>query len=187
MKRKIIVLAAALLLTASRNASAQSFSVSTNLLDWANFATLNLDAGVAAGRHTEFVAGFRYNPWHFGSDETLCCNRARTISAGLRLWPWYVWSGWWASVRLQTEEYSRGGIFNMKYMEEGRALGAGLSGGYSLMVGRRLNLEFSLGIWGGWRWYDRYSGQPCGRLTGSGSGPFVLPSGETRVALSYLF
>ena len=188
MKRTITILAASALLAIASDASAQRFSVSTNLLDWANFATVNIEAGVAAGRNFEAVAGVRYNPWEFGDGRGgIHHNCARTVSAGIRFWPWYVWSGWWAAARLQAEEYSRGGIFNMKYMEEGRALGAGLTGGYAVMIGKHFNISFSIGVWGGWRWRDRYSGQPCGRLTDSDSGTFVLPSGDTGISLSYLF
>jgi hypothetical protein len=32
---------------------------------------------------------------------------------------------------------------------KGDALGAGLAAGYSLMIGRHVNLDFGLGFWGG--------------------------------------
>ena len=64
MKHRI-ALAVCLLLTTIL--SAQEVSLSTNLLDWANLGTANLQAGISFSRHLSLHAGARYNKWDFGS------------------------------------------------------------------------------------------------------------------------
>ncbi len=103
-------------------------SVSTNVVDCANFGTINAEASVALGRHWSLNAGVRYNPWTFGEGADAVQNRTRTVSVGGRWWPWNVYSGWWVGGRAQWEEYNRGGIRTPE-TEEGDAWGAALSGG----------------------------------------------------------
>lgn len=193
--KKIIVLAFCLFLTA--RLSAQTFSLSTNLLDWANLGTLNLQAGLSFSRHLTLHAGARYNNWDFGSAEkgTDFRNKARTASIGLRYWPWNVYSSWWIGTRLQAEEYSRGGLLARPETEEGLAAGVGLAFGYSRMLTGRWNLDFGLGFWGGWKRYSRYACPHCGRVLSDADGTplldrnkgFLLPSEDVQISLTYIF
>ena len=41
------------------------FTLSTNVLDWANFGTANLELGVGLSQHFSIHASGRYNPWEF--------------------------------------------------------------------------------------------------------------------------
>ena len=113
--------------------SAQEFSLSTNLLDWANLGTANLQAGLSFSRHLSLHAGARYNKWDFGSAEkgTAFQNRARTASLGMRYWPWNVYSSWWFGAKAQAEEYNRGGLFKRQQTEEGVAAGLGMGAPYT--------------------------------------------------------
>ena len=190
--------------------SAQKFSFSTNLLDWTNLGTLNLQAGISASRHLTLHAGVRYNPWQFGSPDkgNLFQNKARTVSTGVRYWPWNVYSSWWFGAQLQGEEYNRGGwIFNRvtplkeRVTEEGRAYGIGLSGGYQYMLSKYFNLDFGIGLWGGWHTYTWYACPRCGRIiqmkdpdadgtmypVKDRTGWFVLPSPQVQVSIAYVF
>ena len=63
MKRTIIILLAAL--TFGVNASAQDWSLSTNLMDYVSLGTINVEGSVAAGRYLSVNASVRYNPWTF--------------------------------------------------------------------------------------------------------------------------
>ena len=168
MKHRIVL---ALCLLLSTTLSAQEFSLSTNLLDWANLGTANLQAGISLSRHVSLHAGVRYNNWNFGSVEkgNPFQNRARTASLGFRWWPWNVCSSWWFGARAQVEEYNRGGLL------------------------RRMNL--GLGFWAGRAWYTQYRCPRCGRVLQSSDGfPirnvkkwFILPSNEVQVSIAYIF
>lgn len=182
MKKTIIITA---MLLSALSASAQKWSISTNAAEWANLGTINADGSVAAGRHTTFGVGFRYNPWSFGSDGDQFQNKQRTAYVYGRWWPWNIYSGWWLGGKAQVEEFNQGGIFKRK-TEEGNAYGAGLSGGYTLMLHKNLNLDFGAGFWGGYTMYTVYECPTCGRIADSGSKWFIMPS-DLIMSLVYVF
>ena len=90
------------LLSAGIPAGAQKFSVATNLADYANFGTLNLDVSYAISRNWSVMAGAKYNPFSFRGGELL--NKQRTFSLGARWWPWHIYSGFWVSSKAQYME-----------------------------------------------------------------------------------
>lgn len=171
--------------------SAQDWSLSVNAAELANLATLNVDAGVAVDRHWTLNGGVKYNPWTFyrSSDDRRAGgqfqSRRLSISAGTRWWPWNVHSGWWVGGRMQYQAYNRGGIRKM-ITEEGDAFGLSFSGGYSMMLAEHINLDFGLGLWGGYTMYSRYSCPKCGEMLDSGGKWFILPD-EIIVSLSFIF
>ena len=171
----------------SSKASAQDWSLSTNLVDYITLGTLNLEGSAATGRHITVNASARVNPWtfHKGDPAKQMQNRNQTYAAGIRYWPWHIYSGWWISTAAQYQEYNFGGIFSQR-TEEGDAFGLGVGAGYSLMVHENLNLDFGLSIWGGQKTYIAYACPSCGRITDKGSKWFVLPN-ELRVAIQYIF
>lgn len=166
-------------------AGAQQFSLSTNTVDYANFGTVNAEASAAVARHFSVNAGVRYNPWSFGKDDGRMQNKAITASAGFRWWPWNIYSGWWTGARAQWEQYNRGGIRSPE-TEEGDAYGAALSAGYSLMLHRNFNLDFGIGIWGGYKTYTVYRCPTCGKVMDEGGKLFVMPS-DLLVSLMFTF
>ena len=192
-----ILLAALLLLSAGIPARAQRVSIATNLLDWINLGTVNAQAGVSVSRHLTLHAGVRYNNWYFGSPDkgNAFQNRARTVQAGVRYWPWNVYSSWWFGGRLQWEEYNRGGLFGKPRTEEGLSSGAGAGAGYSRMLSSHWNIDVGLGFWFGKARYTQYRCPRCGRtLTFPDGTPvrqaekwFVLPSDDVRIGLTYIF
>lgn len=186
MKELRTLLTSVCLLLACHPSHAQEWSVATNAADWINLGTLNAEGSVATGRHTTLNVSARYNPWTFQDREgAQMQNRRQTYAVGVRFWPWYVYSGWWAGAKLQYEEYNRGGILEQS-TEEGDAVGAGISAGYTLMVHRNFNLEFGAGIWGGWKDYTVYSCPRCGRITESGQKWFIAPN-EILLSLVFIF
>ena len=166
-------------------ASAQNASVAVNAVDCANFGTVNAEASAAMARHWTLNAGFRYNPWAFGEGDSRMQNKTITASAGARWWPWSIYSGWWVGARAQWEQYNRGGIVSLE-TEEGDAYGAALSGGYSLMLHRNINLDFGLGFWGGYKTYTVYRCPTCGKIVDEGAKAFVMPS-DFLVSLMFTF
>ncbi|MCQ2220270.1 MAG: DUF3575 domain-containing protein [Prevotella sp.] len=183
MKRILSILL--LILSVQMACLAQSASVSTNIVGYADFLTINAEASYGVARHWSIDVGFMYNPWTFKSEWGGACNERRTVYAGTRYWPWNVYSGWWIGAKAQWEEYSRGGIRSPQ-TEEGDAYGVGASAGYSLMLHRNLNLDFGLGLWGGYKKYTVYRCPTCGKIDESGAKAFIMPS-DVSVSLMFTF
>lgn len=168
-------------------ASAQNASVSTDMVSYANFATLNLEASVPMARHWSVNASVKYNPFEFdlGEGREDARNKQQAYALGMRWWPWNVYSGWWVGGKLQYQEYNVGGIVSRK-TSEGDRLGAGISGGYSYMLGKHFNIDFGLGFWTGYDKFSVYACPVCGVTENTGSKFFILPS-DVMIALSYVF
>lgn len=187
MGRKLIIMLimAPVLLAASREASAQRWSIGTDAISWMNFGTVNADISVAVAKELTITASAQYNPWTFSVRGRQMQNRQQTYNLGLRWWPWHIYSGWWFGVGAQYQEYNRGGVIS-PVTEEGDAFGVSLSGGYTLMVSRAFNMEFGLGAWAGESRYTTYACPRCGRMTGNGWKFFVLPN-DIRIAFVFIF
>ncbi len=188
--KKLILLALCLCSAAGFSLRGQEFSLSSNLLDWANLGTANLQAGISFSRHLSLHAGARYNNWNFGSQDTGTAfqNRARAVSLGARYWPWNVYSSWWFGTKCQLEEYNRGGLFKKPLTEEGVAAGLGLAFGYSRMLTRHWNLDIGLGGWAGKAWYAQYRCPRCGRIVKSDAQKwFIRPSSDIQLSFAYIF
>lgn len=183
LKRLLLIIIAATGFTLA--ASAQKWSVGTNVAEWANLGTINADASVATGRHFTAGVGFRYNPWSFGSDDKQFRNRQRTVYAYGKWWPWNIYSGWWFGGKAQVEEYNQGGIFK-RSTEEGDAYGLGIWGGYTIMLHKSLNLDLGIGAWGGYTRYRVYACPTCGNIIADGDKWFVMPS-DLIMSLVYVF
>ena len=187
MKRIVFFTAVLLLVSQSLLADSGRFAVSTNLLDYARLATLNIDASCAVSRHWSVLAGARYNPFTFneGDPQRQYQYRQRSYSAGARWWVWHTWSGWWIAGKTRYQEYNVGGIVSRK-TEEGDRVGMGLYAGYTHMLTPHLNLEFGLGMWGGMTWYQTYSCPACGVTVDSGRKWFARPD-DVMASLVYVF
>ncbi len=188
MKRLLSILVLSLTMTISM-CQAQRITISTNLCDYLNLATLNLDAGIALNRHWSLNLGAKYNPFSFskssdGSIGQYQC-RQQSYAIATRFWLWHVWSGWWCSGKLRYQEYNIGG-FRSPQTEEGDRLGIGLSAGYAIMLSSRFNLDLGLGFWSGWGKYTQYSCPRCGLTIKNGSRIFILPD-DILISLVYVF
>ena len=185
MKLKLLIVMA--LLGGSLYCHAQRFSLSTNLLDYVALGTVNADFSCAFSRHWSATAGVRYNPFTFKKDspQSQFQYRQQSYSAGVRMWPWHIWSGWWFASKVRYQEYNVGGILNAE-TREGDRLGLGLYSGYTHMISRHFNLEFGLGLWGGWDNYTKYSCPVCGIKIEEGRGGFLLPD-DVMVSFVYVF
>ena len=182
--RRLLLLA--LLVLLSIPARSQHYAVTTNVADYARFGTLNAGASAALSRRLSVYAGLKYNPFLFreGTEEPLSA-RQRLCQAGVRFWPWNVYSGWWFSGGVQYQEYNVGGIVSPE-TREGDRYGAGLAAGYSYMLHPHLNLDFGIGVWGGLDQFTVYSCPVCGLTTETGEKTFILPN-DLILALVYVF
>lgn len=183
MRKYLLIIILAL---SAITANAQKWAVGTNILEYANLGTLNLEASFAPARHVSLDLQTGYNPWTFKDDTPeQYQNRSLSASLGARWWSWHVFAGWWVKGALQYELYNRGGILD-KYSEEGHAYGGSVSAGYAWLISDRLNLDFGLGLWGGRRHYTTYRCTSCGRIDESGKKWFVAPD-DIMVSLVYIF
>ena len=182
MKMMMLFLAALLVSVA---ASGQEFAISTNLVDYANLGTLNVEASYGVAQHWSVDAGAKYNPFSFGNGGQVKQNRQRSLSAGARYWPWHIYSGWWLAASLRWQEYNAGGLDNPE-TAEGDRFGSAVKGGYSYMVSRHFNLNIGMGVWAGRDAFTVYSCPTCGRVVDHGAKFFVLPS-DFIMSLSYIF
>lgn len=166
---------------------AQKFALSTNLVEWANFATANLDASLSVSQHVSLFVGGKYNPWKFETRKGMPVFENQTTAyAGMRYWPWYVYSGWWIGAKLKYMDFSESGVLRPKLFE-GKSIGGGLSFGYTLMIHERFNIEIGGGIWGGRHLeYAKYWNSSNMDLMDSGPRNFVFID-ELSVALMYVF
>lgn len=189
MRSKIITISLAIagLLCFTQKTYAQKASLSTDIMGYANFATMNLEAAYTLGRHWTLNAGVKYNPFTFnlGEGKEFARNRQQSYSVGTRYWPWNIFSGWWAAGKLRYQEYNIGGIVS-DATREGERIGAVIAGGYAHMLGKHINIEFGIGLWGGMDYYTIYACPVCGPVEASGRKYFILPS-DITVALSYIF
>lgn len=180
-------LASALFLIHVHDAHGQKGSVSTDLVGYLNFVTMNVEASYPIARHWSVNAAVRYNPFTFdlGEGKEDARNRQQTYAAGMRWWPWNVFSGWWLAGKIQYQEYNVGGIVSDK-TSEGDRYGAGISAGYAYMIGKHFNMEFGAGLWSGLDRYSKYSCPVCGTTESSGRKIFILPT-DIIIAFSYVF
>ena len=160
MRKLRFALLAFLVAFSCQNLKAQNHHipfVSTNVLDWAYLGGINLTAGVNLSQYITMEVGGVYNPYSIPLEQNELKNQQITAYAAVKYWPWYVYSGWWFSAKVQYKDYSKSAILR-NVMEDGKAVGAGLSLGYSFMLNRHWNLDFGVGIWGGRKFdYTLYS------------------------------
>ena len=194
MKKLLLVLTVCCISAAT--AMAQTWAVAVNAADAIELGTIGVEGSAAVGQHWSIHAGAKVNPWTFGKKDTSNGlfsepnpdqkqDRKQSYALGVRWWPWNVYSGWWIAGKAQYQEYNRGGIFRQT-SEEGDAFGAALSGGYSLMLKEHINLDFGLGLWGGWTKYTTYAGPSCGKVEDQGEKWVILPN-EVIISLVYIF
>ena len=146
-----------------------SFALSTDVVDWANFGTINMEAGFSVHQHFSVQAGAKYNPWTFKTYMLglPLYNKQTTAYAGFRYWPWY---GIWRHA-----------------LDTGKAFGGGLSFGYTLMLTENLNLEFGAGLWAGRRFdHTLYCCPECMKVRESGPGNFVALN-DVSLSIMYVF
>jgi len=172
MKRNLLLLI--LFLCLGLPSRAQDCAVSTNLIDWASMGTVNFTGSVSFLRKFSFEAGIQYNTNEKTRKSGLVvADKQINNYAGLRYWPWYVYSGWWVEAKAKWSDFYRTGLWNLS-VEEGRANGAGVYVGYTWMLTKHINLDFGVGAWSGKLLeYNRYHCSHCLELVDSGPRTFV--------------
>lgn len=185
MKKIVMTVILSLL---SLSVFAQRFTVSTNLVDWANYGTVNVELGYSVSQHISLVAGGKFNGWDFSNTEHIVYNKNIVGYAGFRYWPWYVNSGLWLQFKGQYADYHITGTWRHA-LDEGRAAGAGLALGYTFMLSKHFNIEVGAGGWGGYLIEHNVYETPRSRILrpdDSGSRAFI-DLDNVSVALVFVF
>lgn len=188
--RKKYLLLIVLMLSSSL-VRAQEFSLTTNLISYVNFGTVNMEAAYGVSQHWSVNAGMRYNPFTFSIEEDgtnrSMRNRQQCYSLGVRYWPWHIFSGWWFAGKLQYQEYNAGAFSPMELnTTEGDRIGGGLTGGYTFMLSPHFNMELGVGLWAGTDDYVTYDCPECGRVVDKGQRFFMMLN-DILLSFSYVF
>ena len=177
----------ALLVGISWSSDAQKYSLRTNLIEWGNLGTVNLDAGMSVSRHFTISAGCKYNPWKFHTKSGMpVFNNQVTAYAGARYWPFYTYTGWWFGANIRYSDFAQTGVIRPKYFT-GQSVGASISAGYAWMITEHLRIELGAGLWGGRHLkYEAYRTYDSMDLVDKGPRNFIFLD-DVSLALVYVF
>ncbi len=172
---------------------AQKVAVKTNLFYGAYTYTPNLGMELGLGHKTTLSVGGGYNPWNL--DGTYDDNKKLVHWLGemeFRYWLCQRFTGHFFGIHVLGAQFNISGhrlplLFgsdskNFRY--EGYAVGGGITYGYQFILGKRWNLETSLGVGYARLNYDKYKCQKCGEKVESEKKNYV---GPTNAAVSLIY
>lgn len=176
----------ALLLFCIPAASGQSIAVKSNLLSDAA-TTLNLGAEFGVAPRWTIDLSASYNPWTFSGNRKV---KQLFFQPEARYWLCERFNGHFFGVHLLGGAFNLGGVslpgLSKEFRYEAWAGGAGITYGYQWMIGRRWNLEASLGLGYVYTRYDKYECVACGKkLEANRTKGFFTPT-KASVSIIYL-
>lgn len=113
--------------------------------------------------------------------------RTWSIQPEFRFWTCERFGGSFFGLHAHYAECNAGGIGALGISDrrcQGYLYGAGISYGYQWLIGKRWNLELTLGVGYARLEYDRYVWQKCGKFLGKGHKNYF---GPTKVGISFGF
>lgn len=186
--KKMRIFISFFMLAFSMTLCAQHVGVKNNLLYDATL-TPNLGIEIGLGKKTTLDLSGNYNPFIFSEGKRI---KHWLAQPEFRYWTCERFNGWFFGVHLHGGEFSFAKVrlpFNLytnlrdnRY--EGYYYGGGLSAGYQWMLGKRWNLEATLGVGYARVEYDRYRCADCSPKVGSGSKNYF---GPTKAAVSLIY
>lgn len=191
---KILILLFIVLTGLFLSGKAQKVAVKTNLLYGAYTYTPNLGMEVGLGRKTTLSFGGGYNPWNL--DGTAENNKKLVHWLGqleLRYWLCQRFNGHFFGLHALGSEFNISqhklpllfGKDSELYRYQGYAVGGGFSYGYQFILGKRWNLEATLGAGYVRLKYDQYKCLKCGDKVGSEKKNYIGPT-NAGVSLIYI-
>lgn len=168
---------------------AQDIAAKTNLLYWAT-STPNLGFEFGLGKHTTLELAGGYNPWTFdkGSNKKI---KHWLVMPEFRYWLCERFNGHFFGIHSGYTYYNVAGVripFKGKgtkdHRYQGWATGAGISYGYSWLIGKRWNIEATIGLGYVYTNYDRYECATCGDFKGSADKHYF---GPTKAGVSLIY
>ncbi|MEG1622999.1 MAG: DUF3575 domain-containing protein [Alistipes sp.] len=159
------------------------FAVKSNVLYWAT-TTPNIGFEFGLGKRITLDVSGNYNPWKFSDNKKL---KHWLVQPELRVWVAERFQGHFFGAHLFYGEYNAGGIgfLGMKDRRyDGSLCGAGISYGYQWIIGRRWNLEATVGFGYAHLKYDKYVQNKCGAFLGSDTEHYF---GPTKVGITFIY
>lgn len=168
--------------------AAQQVAVKTNLLYWAT-STPNVGAEFGLGDRTTLDVSFGYNPWTLNRAENRKVRHV-LVMPEFRYWLCESFRGHFFGLHTGYTYYNISGVGipfhsgtrGSRY--QGWATGLGLSYGYSWVLGRRWNLEATVGLGYVYTDYRKYDCVTCGDYLGRQSKHLFTPT-KAGITLIY--
>lgn len=199
--KKYLIIVLFLVVAFPRGAYAQKAAIKTNALYWAT-TTPNLGAEVKLANSFTFNLEAGYNP--FTLDESKEVNRKikhYLITPELRYWFCESFNGHFMGINGNFTQFNisaveipkifyainsptgfTGTVMNTR--NEGWATGAGLTYGYQWILGKRLNMEATLGLGYWYAQYEEFNNRKCGLFQQSYNRHML---GITKCGLSLIY
>lgn len=159
---------------------AQKVIVKTNL-PYVATATPNLGVEFALLRSVSLNIDGGYNPIEWRKDRFY---KHFLVVPELRYWICQRFTGTFIGVHALYSKYNLDDINRLAHRYEGNAIGAGLSYGYHLYLGKRWGLEFVIGAGFVQLNYKKYASGFCGKYIGEFKRNYW---GPTRLAISLAY
>lgn len=190
-----LLLLFALATTTRLDLQAQEVAVKTNLLYDAT-ATINAGVEVAiAPRWTLDVSG-NFNGWNQSHQRRW---KHWLVQPEARYWFCDPFAGHFLGVHLHGGQYNVGGLDNHlsflgtdfsglgDYRYQGWFVGAGVTYGYSVILGRHWNMEFEIGVGYAYTRYDQFRCVGCGRKVREDQDHHYFGPTKAAINLIYVF
>ena len=171
-----------------RNINPQKVAVKTNLLYDAT-TTMNLGLEIGLGKKWSLDLSGNYNPWKFDDETRL---RHWGVQPELRYWLCEKFNGHFLGLHGHYAKYNVGGMSflsdNMeRHRYQGHLWGGGISYGYQWLIGKRWNLEATVGLGYARLWDRKYEerNSPAFSMTAPCFGSFhVSAPGSSNMLVS---
>ncbi len=168
---------------------AQDVAVKTNLLYWAT-TTPNAGLEIGLGERTTLELTGSYNPWTLNK-ETNKKIKHWLVMPEFRYWFCERFNGHFVGLHSGYAFYNVSGVqipfygrSTKDHRYQGWAAGIGVSYGYSWVLGKRWNLEATLGVGYAYTNFDRYECATCGSFRGKEHKNYF---GPTKAGISLIY
>ncbi len=171
------------------------FAIKTNLLYGGLALAPNLGLEAGLGRRSTLALGAGYNGWNLnGSAEDNRKLAHWLVQGEYRHWFCERFNGHFIGGHLLYTKYNISehemplmfGKGSKEYRYDGWMAGVGFSYGYGLMLNRKWNIEFTIGVGYGYMRYDRYDCPHCGESAGVGRQRNYFGPTSAGITLVYL-
>lgn len=168
---------------------AQDVAVKTNLLYWAT-TTPNLGLEMGLGERTTLALTGAYNPWTLNKESNKKIKHW-LVMPEFRYWFCERFNGHFMGLHTGYTFYNLSGVqipfygrSTKDHRYQGWAAGIGISYGYSWILGKRWNLEATLGVGYAYTNFDRYECATCGKFKGKEHKHYF---GPTKAGISLIY
>ena len=199
--KKYLIIVLILVVAFPRGASAQKAGIKTNLLYWAT-TTPNLGAEVKLAQKFTFNLEAGYNPFTLDSSKEVNKKiKHYLITPEVRYWFCESFNGHFLGVNANYSQFNVSAVeipqiflalnsptgftgTTKNTRNEGWATGAGITYGYQWILGKRLNMEATLGLGYWYTNYEEFNNRKCGLFQQSYNRHLL---GITKCGLSLIY